>query len=434
MTYTSRLTSRVPVREQAGALRLIFELPRPVRRLLAGRPVVREGQRLDSDVQLLLRLQKLAGYQFGGRDVAEARAALEIGSRMAAGPRVGSVSTRPVDIPRADGGIPARLYTPTGLAAGSPLLVYYHGGGCVLGSLDTHDALCRHLARLADVRLLAVDYRLAPEHPFPAGVDDAVAAFAHVAAHAEELGADPAALAVGGDSAGGNLAAVVAHQASQNGTARPVFALLLYPSTDASVRRPSRNTFGRGFFLRDSELTWFLNHYAPDPATHTDPRLSVLLADDLRGFPATYLATAGFDPLRDEGEAFAARLTEFGVRVTVHRQPDLVHGYAGMLAASSRCREAVAEAAGALRVGLALSRPKPRARRRAAASSATNSTTRGRAATTARTASRTAAKSAEKKSADKEPTQKQPTQKAKSAERAAGRRTPKTPGATPPEE
>lgn len=367
MAQTPTLVRRVPTRWQAAIVRLLFELPRPVRRLLAGRPIVRDGQRLDPDLQILLRLQQLEGYAFGGGDPDEARATMESGAPLLAGPRIGPMATRALGIPADGRTIPARLYTPAGLAAGSPLLIYYHGGGWVLGSLESHDNLCRYFAQQAEVRVLSVDYRRAPEHPFPAAVDDALVAFDYVAGNAEDLGADPAAIAVGGDSAGGNLAAVVAHAASQNGTARPVFALLLYPATDSTARRPSREKFGNGFLLTDESMTWFMDHYVPDVEQRTDPRVSVLLAEDLRGFPATYLATAGFDPVRDEGEAFAEKLAEAGVRVAAHRHPDLIHGYASMLVAGPRCREAVAEAAGALRVGLALSRPKPRARRRTTA-------------------------------------------------------------------
>ncbi|HWE91129.1 MAG TPA: alpha/beta hydrolase, partial [Pseudonocardiaceae bacterium] len=368
MAGTQTLVQRIPAQWQAAVVRALFQLPRPVRRLIAGPQIIRDGQRLDLDLQMLLRLSRIEGNaELGGGTTEAARARLEAGSLLIAGPRIEPVSTRPIGIPTADRTIPARLYTPTGLAAGSPLLIFYHGGGWVVGSLESHDNLCRYLAQQAGVRVLSVDYRMAPEHAFPAAVDDALAAFGYAAGNAEDLGIDPAAIAVGGDSAGGNLAAVVAHTAGLNGTARPVFALLLYPATDGTTRRPSREKFGEGFMLTDANMTWFMDHYVPDVEQRSDPRMSVLLADDLRGFPATYLATAGFDPLRDEGEAFAEKLAAAGVRVVARRHPDLIHGYASMLAAGSRCREAVAEAAGALRVGLALSRPKPRARRKPAA-------------------------------------------------------------------
>jgi acetyl esterase len=254
--------------------------------------------------------------------------------------------------------IPARLYTPIGLAVGSPLLVFFHGGGWVVGSLDSHDSTCRFLAENAGARVLSVDYRLAPEHPFPAAVDDALAAFDHAVAHAEELGADPGLVAVGGDSAGGNLAAAVCHQRARSGGPVPVFALLFYPAVDPSTRRASRERYGEGLFLTDADMTWFENHYLPDPADRADPRVAVLRAEDLSGFPPTYLATAGFDPLRDEGEAFAARLREFGVAVALRRQPDLIHGFVTFLGAGNRPREATAEAVGALRAGFAVAAAK----------------------------------------------------------------------------
>jgi acetyl esterase len=255
-------------------------------------------------------------------------------------------------------GIPARLYTPNGLADGSPLLVYYHGGGWVIGSLNSHDNTCRFLAERAGVRVLSVGYRLAPEHPFPAAVDDAIAAFDHARGHAVELGADPGLIAVGGDSAGGTLAAVVCHQTALRGGPTPAFALLFYPVTDVTTRSQSRQRYADGFFLTDADIDYFADHYLPDLALRADPRCSVLLAEDLSGFPPTYLATAGFDPLRDEGEEFAARLRAAGVAVASHRQPDLIHGFVSFLGVGNACREATAEAAGALRAGLAVAASK----------------------------------------------------------------------------
>jgi acetyl esterase len=348
----STLMDRVPLPVQGLALHAVFALPQPLRRLIAGPPVRRDGLELALDAQLLLRMMALTDINLAGTSAVAARVHLEQSSRLA-GPGVTGVRSRDLDIPGEDGDLPARLYEPVNLPAGSPLLVYFHGGGWVIGSIDTHDATCRYLARNAQVRVLSVDYRLGPEHPFPAAAQDAFAAFRFAALGAEALGADSSAVAVGGDSAGGNLAASVCLQAQQKGP-RPVFQLLFYPTTDSTTRRRSRDLFAEGFFLTDDDMTWFLDHYCPDVALRGDPRISVLLAEDLRGLPPAYIATAGFDPLRDEGNAYADRLREAGVPVVKRQHDDLIHGFVNFLNFGTRFREAVSEAAGALRTGLAL--------------------------------------------------------------------------------
>jgi acetyl esterase len=349
----SSMIDRVPASWQAGMVRALYALPPPVRRALAGKQVQLDGQRLDPDVQLLLKLMALEGMSLTAPDPAHARAMLDRGAIVAGGHTTIPVHTRDLRISQDIG---ARLYTPAGLAEGSPLLVFYHGGGWVIGSLNSHDSTCEFLAAEGGVRVLSVDYRLAPEHPFPAGAQDSVVAFRYALDHAAELGADPAAVAVGGDSAGGNLAAAVCHVTARDKTARPVFALLFYPGTDASTRRPSRDLFGEGFFLTDDDMNWFRDLYAPDPAQYDDPMLSVLKSDQLANFPPTYLTVGGFDPLRDEVEEFGALLAKAGVPVVVRRHPDLIHGFAGFLGVIPRAREATSEAVGALSTGLALAR------------------------------------------------------------------------------
>ncbi|MBB5958960.1 acetyl esterase [Saccharothrix tamanrassetensis] len=343
----SKLAESLPPGVLAGALRFVFGLPAPLRRLIAGRPITLDGQRLHPEAQLLLRLQQLGGEDWQTTTPAANRTALTRSTALVRGPVVGNVTVRAVSMD----GVGGRFYTPRGLPEGSPLLVFYHGGGWVSGDLDSHDNLCRFLAVEAGVRVLSADYRLAPEHPFPAAADDAQTAYEWAVANAAELRIDPARIALGGDSAGGNLAAVTALHA---GDVKPVFLLLFYPAVDATVRRRSRELFGNGFFLTDQKMDWFLDHYAPSRDSHTDPRLSVLLAEDLSGLPPTYLATAGFDPLRDEGEAFAEKLAAQGVPVVLRRYEGLFHGYANILGVGGVFREAVAEAVGALRTGLAL--------------------------------------------------------------------------------
>jgi acetyl esterase len=233
-----------------------------------------------------------------------------------------------------------------------PLLVYLHGGGWVRGDLHTHDNTCRFLAREAGVIVLSVDYRLAPEHKFPAAVEDSFAAFRWAHENAAELGVDQNAIAVGGDSAGGNLAAVVGQLAAADGGPVPAFLLIIYPATDFSEKRRSVKLFREGFLLTESDMDWYTAHYLPDKEAERDPRASPLLADDLSGTPPAYVMTAGFDPLRDEGEAYALRLREAGVPVALRRHSGLIHGFANMTGVGRTGRAAMLEAAGALRVGV----------------------------------------------------------------------------------
>ncbi|MFF0415158.1 alpha/beta hydrolase [Kitasatospora sp. NPDC004745] len=350
------MTIPPPVRIQSAVVRAAYALPERLRRAIAGPPVVRDGQTLALDAQLILKLQRMSKAALvmpGG--VGPSRTAMEHARHLVGGATIEPVAVRSIGIPQEQGELAATLYTPGGLAAGSGLLVYLHGGGWVVGSRASHDHVARFLAQRARVRVLSVEYRLAPEQVFPAAVDDALAAFDYAYAKAADLGADPERIAIGGDSAGGNLAAVTAQSAVRRGGPAPVFQLLLYPAADASVRRPSRELFGDGFFLTDADMDWFLDQYAPEPADRTDPRLSPLLAadlGDLAGLPPAYVGTAGFDPLRDEGEAYAEALRAAGVAVRLSRQPDLIHGYANYIGVGHRFREATAEAAEALRKAL----------------------------------------------------------------------------------
>jgi acetyl esterase len=324
---------------------------------LAGRTIHRDGQSLDPDLQLLLRLGRLTAGRSPAATLQSRRQQLDVGGPLVGGPVVAGVSFREfiASTERTGPGLPCRLYTPDGLPPGSPLLVFFHGGAWVTGSLISHDPLCRFLSALAGLRVLSVGYRLAPENPFPAAVDDAIAAFAYAREHAADLGADPGAIAVGGDSAGGGLAAVVSYLAARAGRPAPAFQLMFYPHCDTANRSASRELFATGFGLTDVDIEWYTDQYLRPGVDRSDPRVSIAQADDLSGLPPTYLVTGGFDPLRDEGELFARRLAQAGVGVTLRREPDLIHGFANMLGISVRCREAVAQAAGALRVGLELS-------------------------------------------------------------------------------
>ncbi|RSM39659.1 alpha/beta hydrolase [Amycolatopsis balhimycina DSM 5908] len=342
------LTTRV----RAAASQLSFWLPTPVRRAVAGRPVRIDGQDLALDAQLLLRLQKIARAELVRGSVERSRALLDQGRHLVGGKPIEPVSVREIAVPTPDGDLPATLYTPVGLPEQSPLLVFFHGGGWVIGTRSSHDNAARYLAKHAGVRVLSIEYRLAPEFPFPAATEDALAAFEYAVAKASDLGADPARIAVGGDSAGGNLAAVTAQQAVRRGGPAPAFQLLIYPATDFAQRYRSQDLFAEDLFLTDVHMKWFEGHYVPEGTDLTDPRLSPLHADDLSGLPPALIVTAGFDPLRDEGEAYAQKLREAGVDVALRRHDDLIHGFINFTGVGTRFREALAETAGALRQGL----------------------------------------------------------------------------------
>jgi acetyl esterase len=242
---------------------------------------------------------------------------------------------------------------PAGAAA--PLFVYFHGGGWVTGDLDTHDMPCRALCHHAGVHVLAVDYRLAPEHRFPAPVDDALAAWRWAVDHAGALGADPTRIAVGGDSAGGNLAAVVARAASRGEAPAPALQLLIYPVADLSRKRRSYELFGEDFFLTSVQMDWYAEHLLGPGGDSSDPRCSPLLAEDLSGLAPAIVVSAGFDPLRDEVEDYAAAMRAADVPVVLRRFDSLIHGFVNAGGVNRASQAALVEVAGMLRAGLALS-------------------------------------------------------------------------------
>jgi acetyl esterase len=253
--------------------------------------------------------------------------------------------------PGPDGELPVRIYRPD---HDGPLgtLVYFFGGGWTLGSIDTSDGVCRALANAAGCQVVTPGYRLAPEHPFPAAVHDCHAAVEWVAASAAELGADPDRLAVGGDSAGGNLAAVVSLLARDRGGPALAAQLLVYPNTCYHADTESlRDNDDRWMFNRNS-VDWYWRNYLSTPDDGRDRLVSPLLADDLTGLPPALVITAEYDPLRDEGEHYAARLREAGVAAGISRYAGMAHGFFTMSGALEGARRAVAEAAGYLRKNL----------------------------------------------------------------------------------
>lgn len=247
------------------------------------------------------------------------------------------------------GEIHFRRYRPIGVAPGAlPTLIYYHGGGFVIGNIETHDSTCRRVANRSRCQVISIDYRLAPEHPFPAPTDDGIAAFRHIRDNAASFGVDPARIAVGGDSAGGMIAAVVCQVCRDSGEIGPAFQMLIYPATDSSRESGSRKAFAEGYFLTKDLMDWFWEAYTPAGTDQADLRLSPLLAKDFKGLPPAFVLTAGFDPLRDEGRAYAERLIEAGIKTTYVNYPGTIHGFFSLTRFLKQGQRANDEAAGVL--------------------------------------------------------------------------------------
>ncbi|OBF91408.1 lipase [Mycobacterium sp. 852002-51163_SCH5372311] len=353
-----RWASRVQNKVTTVGVKVIPWIPAPAKRVLSGgRSVIIDGNTLDPTLQLMLSGLRLAGIDglAVDDDPVASRAQMRETILELPGPQI-HVDVHELSIPGPAGEIAARHYRPAGDAA-APLLVFYHGGGWTIGDLDTHDALCRLTCRDAGLHVLSIDYRLAPEHPAPAAVDDAYAAFLWAHAHAAELGAIPGQVAVGGDSAGGNLAAVVCllarDAAGAQGGPVPVLQWLIYPRTDFNAHTRSMSLFATGFLLTKRDMDWFHAQYLRgtdlDPA---DPRFSPLLADSLAGLPPALIAVAGFDPLRDEGESYAAALRAAGTAVDLRYLGALTHGFANLFPLGGGSAEATNELISALRAHL----------------------------------------------------------------------------------
>ena len=252
------------------------------------------------------------------------------------------------------GEIVARVYAPGGPGP-HPALVFYHGGGWVIGDLETHDGICRALTNAAHCMVISVDYRLAPEHKYPVAAEDSYAAFRWVLENASRLGVDPARVAVGGDSAGGNLSTVVALMARDRGTIMPLFQALVYPVTDCDFDSASYRENATGYILTRDGMRWFFGHYLRSPEDGREPYVSPLRAPSLARLPPALVITAECDPLRDEGEAYATRLREAGVPVTLTRYPGVFHGFFRMTSILDKAKAALDEVAGTLRTAFARS-------------------------------------------------------------------------------
>jgi acetyl esterase len=335
---------------QRAVLRRVVSLPAPVTRLIAGPRVVSpDGATLDVEAQILLRFAKLAGRP----DVADlgAQRGREDMERSVPIVDFRRITVKAFDrtVPGPRGAIPVRIYHPRSRPAPCPVLVFFHGGGFVVGSIASHDGLCRALAEKTDAIVVSVAYGLAPEQRFPAGVDDGVAATRWVIANAASFGGDPRAVAVGGDSAGGNIAAVVA-QETRDDAVSPVFQLLVYPATDLTRSLPSHRLFAEGYMLTKRSMDWYLANYVTE-AEKTTPRASPLFASPavLRGIAPALVFTAGFDPLRDEGRAYAEKMTSAGVPVEYQCVEGGIHGFFSCGGVFAHARRAVDDASHALR-------------------------------------------------------------------------------------
>lgn len=327
------------------------------RLLLGGRSVTVDGNTLDTTLQFTLAAQHAAGV--GGlvadyspeTGVAVSRAALRTTAAMLR-PRIDADVTD-MSIPGPAGPIPARRYVPDGSGAAptSALLLYFHGGGFVIGDLDTHDNLCRLICRDGGIQVVSVDYRLAPEHKAPAAFDDAYAAYRWALDHASGLGATR--IVIGGDSAGGNLAAVVTQQARDSELPLPALQLLLYPATDWSSDTRSRTLFADGYFLSARDMEWFAGHYLDGAEVSADdPLVSPLLSEDLSGLPPALVVTAGFDPLRDEGNRYANAMRDAGVVVDLREERSLIHAFANFFPLGGGSATATSAMISALRAHL----------------------------------------------------------------------------------
>jgi acetyl esterase len=318
----------MPSATQIAIANAMMHLPAPLMRRLAGPPIEVDGKQMDLKLQWMLKLAAKQGrppMQTLTPD--EARQEYRVRGEVFGGRKPEMARLLDRLIPGPAGDIPVRLYVPHTAPEKAPVIVFYHGGGWVIGDLETHDTACRHLAVESGCIVLSVDYRLAPEHKFPAAVEDAVAAYEWTLAHAAELDGDPARVAVGGDSAGGNLAAVVCQKLRETGGQAPAFQLLIYPATDFRANTRSHDVYGKDFVLTTELMEYFQGHYLNGSQEKEDVMASPLLAADLSGLPPAWIGTAGFDPLQDEAKAYAKRLREAGVAVEETSYDGMVHGF-----------------------------------------------------------------------------------------------------------
>jgi acetyl esterase len=336
---------------------MTLKMPAAVSSLLyVGRRMRKDGLLLDAKAQLICAIVKQARTTaIEDLTPAESRAQLATFARLLGGPAAPVAAVENLIIPGPAGDIPARLYRPLNAPDGPlPILVFYHGGGWIQGDLETHDQPCRLLANGSGGLVLSVDYRLAPEHKFPAGVDDALAAFRWVRDNGAEIGADVNRIAVGGDSAGGNLSVVVCQQIAQAGETGPMFQLLIYPATDHRLATHSFDLFADGFFLTRERIEWYLQLYMDDLESQgPDPRFSPIMTKDLSGQPPALIITAGFDPLRDEGSDYHQRLRAAGVSSDYVQYDGMIHAFINMAGVLPQGIDALVRSGAALKTAWA---------------------------------------------------------------------------------
>lgn len=313
-----------------------FRLPMPLQRVVAGKTIVRDGLSLDPQMQIVSAFLAKASKPPGSRPIAQVRG--EYNAMATSIDRADPPMARRVElsIPGPAGKIALTLLVPFGAGKSAPAVVFYHGGGFVLGTRKTVEGLCHRIADGTKAIVVNVEYRLAPEHPFPAAIEDAMAAYRWTQEHGHEHGIDSSRVAVSGDSAGGCISAVVAILARDAGIRMPRAQWLIYPITDSGAQTRSREVFSSGFLLDKPTIDWFHAQYL-QKNEYEDFRASPLRALSLAGLPPAFVSTAGFDPLRDEGEAYASRLASEGVRTIARRYEGLIHGFANMRFGVAAC-------------------------------------------------------------------------------------------------
>lgn len=323
-----------------AAIRTLGALPEPIQRVIAGKPTVIDGNQLFTEVQMALRvLNALPGNAFEDLPLPEAREQIDAEARIF-GSKIDVDAVHDIVVPTRNGSVPARVYRHRTSDAILGAVTYFHGGGWVVGSLDSTDAVCRFIAHHLRVVVISVDYRLAPEHPYPAAVEDAIDAYRWVREQPEwgEV------VAVAGDSAGGNLAAVVANLTRDDNP--PDAQLLFFPVTDLSTEHPSYAKFAEGYFLTRKQMHWYRDHYVPNPDQRTDAAVSPLFEDlgDGSGIAPAHVAVAGFDVLRDEGIAYAKALQTVGVPTTLQVVPGHIHAFTNATGVGKTGKAALGEA------------------------------------------------------------------------------------------
>jgi acetyl esterase len=312
--------------------------------LLDGRRLSRGGRTMDPKAQIVgefVKSIRVPGYY---PPLPELRKQLQTMVELMDEPAPSLARVDTIEIPGPAGPIPARVYA-AGRAAALPAVAYFHGGGWVQGDLETHHGLCARLAEGSGAMVVSLDYRLAPEHKFPAAVEDCAAAYRWLRTHGAEIGADPSRIGVAGDSAGGNLSAVVSQLAAAAGLPVPTCQVLIYPAVDFALDTPSHREMEEGHVIPRERILWYSAQYLRSDADKADLRTSPLRAGDLRGQPPALIITAGFDPLRDEGRAYADRLREAGVDVVYHEYPGQIHAFVSLTKAIPQGLEATREIA-----------------------------------------------------------------------------------------